>query len=261
MVKVLRVVLELHWGYSVKHPLFSAAQPSFRFLPPTSLIGSLAFAVASREGWVEVLVDGSDLYSYTAKLMDDIPWVAYRFLNIDPVYVIETRDLVRTLVAMYVRKNHVYPGSPYLWAVQAHGKIYVPSILIEVLYVIRDGTADKLFKYAWGITRVGTKESLASVKSVELLSAEIEDSTTVSTAFSFARSLAEPVEGNYMVARLPIPDREWYRLSVIRDPSPFLDEHILPRTVVKAKVTERGATLRVGGVGTMIIPKGVTQYG
>ncbi len=261
MVKALRIVIELHWGYSVKHPFFSASQPSFRFPPPTTLIGALAFAIASREIGTEILVEKDGLYSYTAELLDDIPWVAYRFLSIDPACIAETRDLTRVLIAPYVRRDNVYPGSPYVWAVQIHGKVYAPATEIEILYIVRDSIAGKAARCAWGIARLGTKESIASVRSVELLEVGTVASDVIETSYSFARSLAEPIEGVYTVSRLPIPSREWYRLGAVRDPSRYLDDYVVPRAMVRARVTERGAALKVGSLGIVIVPKQVAEHG
>jgi len=261
MVKIVKVLLELHWGYSIKHPIYSASQPSFRFPPPTTLIGALAYTIASRENRSEILIDKNNLYSYTAKILIDVPWATYRFLNIDPSLLTETRDLVRVSIAPYVRRDNIYPGSPYIWAVQTHGKMYIPLLLIEAIYVVKDSAVNNILRYAWGITRIGTKESIASVKSVEILDTYIVSDTIVETVYSFPKSLAEPIDRDYIVSRLPIIDREWYCIGTVRNIDMFLEDYVIPRTMVRARITERGVALGISNIGIAIIPKQVVGYG
>ncbi|RLE64303.1 MAG: hypothetical protein DRJ38_05810 [Thermoprotei archaeon] len=261
MVKALRVVLELHWGYSVKHPFFSASQPSFRFPPPTTLIGALVFAIASRRNGVEILAESDGLYSYTAGLLNDVPWATCRVLNIDPRLLIETRDLSRVLIAPYVRSDNVYPGSQYLWAVQTHGKVYAPILTLDVVYMVKGSSVKDIARYAWGITRAGTKESIVSVRSVELLDINTIVDNIVETNYGFPRSLAEPVKGVYTETRLPIPSREWYRLGAVRDANLFLDDYVMPVDVVTVRIRDIGIALRVGDVGAVIVPREVVEHG
>jgi len=263
MVKALRVIIEFHWGYSIKYPMFSASQPSFKFPPPTTLLGALSASLVYCEEATEVFADGDRLYSYAAKILDVAPWVTFRFTGIEDLgFLLETRDLTRTLIAQYVRSDNVYPLSPYVWAVQTHGKIYAPTIALDVVYLAREEATKRIARCAWGITRVGTKESIVSVRSIDILDVKLATGETVETQYSFNRALAEPIAGEYVTSRLPVPDREWFRLGEVRDPSRFMDEFVIPKpgSPVKARVKNGGVALEVEGVGGIVAPRGVASY-
>ena len=261
MPRLLRVVVRLHWGYSVKHPLYSAGQPSLRFPPPTSLLGALAYPLHLQEAKPEMVAVGGNLYSSTVELLDSVPWVCYRISNLDPRSLVETKDISRVLIAPYQRGENVYPGSPNIWAVQVHGKIYAPTLTLDIVYVVANSKVDiaKLVQAAWGIARLGVKEAIASTVNVELLDATPVSKEVVETKYGFPQTLAEPLEGGYVVSRLPLPHRDWYRLAEVRDPSTYMDDYILPIDQVKARLGERGAALKVEkqDLGYIIVPKEV----
>jgi len=261
MLKALLVELKLHWGYSVKQPAFSATQPSFRLPPPTTLIGAFAAAAAMSEGWPEVYLGEDSVYSSAARILASVPWATLRTLTMDPDLLAETRDLARVLIAPYVRRDNLYPGSPYVWAVQSHGKIYVPAAVLEVLYIVRGGEADKLYKYAWGITRLGSKESIVSVDRVEVLDASPAQLSEAETSFGFPRHAAAGIEGSFTVYRLPAPGADWFKLGVVRDASAFMADFIIPKGSVKVRLSNRGAALIVGGLGAVIVPREVVEAG
>ncbi len=261
MLSIVRVVAKLHWGYSVKHPIYSASQPCLRYPPPTTLLGALAYAIAREEG-IEVRLEGSTLYSYATQLLSVVPWTTYRFLDVDPSVLIETRDISRVLMAPYTRSDNVYPGSIYVWAVQTHGKIYAPCTTLEILYIVRSDALDKISRAAWGITRLGTRESIVSVQLVEPLEAETVENNVVETSFGFPRSLATPVEGSFVESRLSIPSRDWYALGIVRDVGRYLEDFVIPINTVKAKLSGRGTALRIGKPGLyVVIPREVAKLG
>jgi len=263
MPRVLRVVVELHWGYSVKHPLYSASQPSLRFPPPTSLLGALAYPLHLQEAKPETLIVEGSLYSSTVELLDLVPWVCYRISNLDPRSLVETRDIGKVLIAPYVRGENVYPGSPNIWAVQVHGKVYAPTLTLDIVYVVANSNVDtaKLVRAAWGIARLGVKEAIASTVNVELLDATLANREVVETRYGFPQTLAKPLEGGYVASRLPLPHRDWYRLAEVRDPTTYMDDYILPVDQVKARLSERGAALKVEKqeLGYVIVPKEVVS--
>jgi len=261
MLKALLVKLRLHWGYSVKQPAFSASQPSFKLPPPTTLIGALAAAAAMSEGWPEAYLEGDSVYSSAARILKTVPWATLRMLTMDPDLLAETRDLTRVLIAPYVRRDNLYPGSPYIWAVQSHGKIYAPAAALEVLYIVRDGEADKLYKYAWGITRLGSKESIVSVNRVEALDASPAQLSEAETSYGFLRHAAASIEGPFTAYRLPSLSADWFKLSTVRDVNTFMADFIIPKGSVKVRLSNRGAALIVGGLGAVIVPREVVEAG
>ena len=253
-MKVVRVLVRFHWGYSIRYPLFSASQPAFRHVTPTALIGALAYTI-SRGRVGELSVADSSLYSRVAYYLDEVLWVTFRYVDIDPRMLIETRDLTRVLIVPYIRSDHVYPGSQYIWAVQTHGKIYAPNVSLEVLYVVKEDRAEEIAKAAWGIVRVGSKESIVSVDNVEMLDLTIvKGKDKADTLFSFPRSLAVPIGGLFTVSRLPIPVKEWYALGRVRDVQVWLEDFVIPVDHVEAKIVD-GVVASVKNVGEVILPR------
>ncbi len=260
-LKALRVIVRLHWGFSIKYPLYSATQPSLRLPPPTSLLGALAYPLSIQEIRPEVIVVNGAIYSSTVILMDVIPWLCYRILDLDPRWLVETKDISRVLIVPYIRNEHVYPGSPNIWAVQAHGKIYAPTMTLDIVYIVTGSknNIERLTYAAWGISRVGIKEALVSTVEVELLDVVITSEKHVSTKYSFPRSLAEPIEGEYMLVRLPTLERDWYRLAEVRNPTRYMEDYYLPIDEVEVNLKEEGVAIQVDKLGHIIVPRKVLE--
>ncbi len=258
-MKAVRVLLRLHWGFSVKYPTLSATQPSFRAPPPLTLIGALSYPLSLLEGKPEVVLRGGLLYSSAVELLDAIPWVAFRFDGLDPRWLVETRDLTRVLIAPYVRSAHVYPYSPNLWGVQMHGKIYAPAATLDVVYLVRDGVEQRVARAAWGLVRLGVKEAIVSVHNVTLHDVEAVEAKHVETSYSFPARLGEVDEfAEVLRVELPAPTRDWYVLGKVK-PSIPLEEYIIPVETVTVEPREHALVLRINGIGYIVAPKEVVR--
>ena len=261
VLKALRVTLRLHWGFSVKQPLYSATQPSFRVPPPTTFLGALAYPLLSYEGKPEIVYRGGNLYSSAVEILNLAQWVAYRVVEPDPRFLVETRDIGRVCIVPYVRSQHVYPDSTSLWAVQSHGKIYAPGATFDVIYIVRGSESDieKLTRAAWGMVRLGVKESIVSVYNVSLHGVRIVHTSIANTSYSFPLSLAQPEreDGNYVVERLPTVSRESYRVGVVANPFTYFEDYVIPVDSVRVRIVspERAQVLEVDGVGNIVTPK------
>ncbi len=260
MVKAVKASIVFHWGYSIKHPMYSASQPALKFPPPTALIGALSYPYIRTSG-SEVNSVGNQLYSSSVAILDRILWTCYKVVNIHPGILVESRDIVRVSIAPYIRSEHVYPGSKFLWAIQVHGKICAPTLKLDTVFIVRSESAKDLSHFAWGIVRVGSRESIVSVESVDIFDVETEKSNVVSTSFCFPKRLAQSISGGYVEELLPTLSREWFMLRVIRDVSAYMQTYIIPVEKVEASLSSEAAALYVKGLEPIIVPRGVVAHG
>lgn len=253
-MKVVKAKLKFHWGFISRWPAYTAAQPSTLYLTPTSLLGALAYGLAKLKGLPEVVrVEvgrGSrrrrgrrakvpvHFYSSAVRALEYCSWVTYRVESeLEPnLGLVETMDLSKVSLVLGVRRGNIYPGSPYLWGVQPHGKVYSPSLEVTVAYfAARDDVTSDVERAAWLITRVGSRESVVSVQDVRVVGARPASAEEVETAYAFPSSLAERVDGPHAVASLFVPSREWYNLMVVRDVSKHAADFVIPLRPVRVR--------------------------
>jgi len=183
----------LHWGFSVKYPLESAAQRAVAYPMPSTLVGALAATFAE----VETKWDGSVAYSKAVELLDSIVFATARYLVNNPLPispdVIAVVDVNRNIVAPYLRRQHRRDRRMWFSA-QGMGKVFAP-LPLEIVYLTAD---PNLGKYAWGIYRIGSKEGLFSVYDVEVVKAEEFSGEVFDTDFVVPAQTVEPVRGDYL---------------------------------------------------------------
>ena len=264
--KVIKAYIELHWGYSVKKPLYTATQPSFKIPPPTALLGALAYSASViEEDYREIVKIGDDLGSKVLKYLDVCPWVTYRLLDhefrhVDTRVLAETKDIVRIIQSLGVRTEHIRVGSAMLWGIATYGKVFMPGSFIEALFVARK---EGLERYVWGLTRLGTRESIISVNNVELIDFEVVDKADeVETPYIFPRSLATQVEGEYDVVELPKPQLEWFIFKLGKVPSELIEHFIVPvKGAVKVRPSNKAYIIKLRKLKEtyVLIPKYVIR--
>lgn len=223
-MKVLKVHLKLHWGFSIRKPYFSASQPSFKVPPPSTLIGALARAFASYKRLPEVIAKaskhGREYYSSCVELLRFCKWVTVAVIDENMLPFegpIETKDLMRALIAPYLRRSNIYPGSRMLYAPQAHGKIYFPDLDMVASYFVNDEIVKDLERIAWSIVAVGSKESVACTVNVKVLDLREIKETLVKTRYYFEKDLIKSIrEGSYIEEYMTIPTEEHYKLASIK---------------------------------------------
>jgi len=257
-MKVLKVHIKLHWGFSVRKPFFSASQPSFKVPPPTTLIGALSRALAYSKKMPEVLVISSGkktYYSSTIKLLKYCKWASLALVdeNLLPREgLVETHDIMRAVIAPYVRRENIPRGM--LYAPQAHGRIYSPDLDILVTYFVEDPYAEQLQKIAWGITALGCKESIASTVDIKVLNLKEYKENIVKTRFYFEKDLAEDVKGDYIEDYLTLPSEEHFELASTKY---TLTTFIIPLSVVLARINPDKALALSDGQDIYIVNKEV----
>ncbi len=247
--------VKFHWGYSVKEPLFTASQPAFRVPPPPTLIGALSYPMFVRK-MAEVKAERDE--SRAADVLKLCPWATCRFLDLDPSLLIETTDVNRVNLSLGVRSAHLYPQSPNLWGVQPHGKIYAPGATMELIYFTYD--PELVEKCAWGIVRIGTKESLVSVESVEVRDLFPCDSEEIKIHHLTPVDIIDinSVKGNYIILKLPELKNKWYEFGIRgRNPLEYIRRYLLPLNSVKVRLNNRGVGVRDSAGCEYALPKEV----
>lgn len=192
----LKVPCAVHWGWKLNAVPFSKSRPPLVVPPPSSLIGALAYPLGrllrfpetrGNLSWAESLRRG---LVYVG-LRVDAPLVPYFDLNrIHFFYRGEERS-----DAVAVGKTYVLSVSPLLPTItlcyvadlgrveEALGCVDARSVLVEA---------------AWGITRVGSRESLVSPIEVVCGEARVAGVVKGETAFSFMKKAAAAVDGVFI---------------------------------------------------------------
>lgn len=163
MLKALVVRGRFFWGYSIKRPLVSAAQPALKVPPPTTLVGALAYACG---GSAESEEGDGGIFSSARGILRKVQWAAFGFdERVDQLALglLEVSDMARALVAPYLRPEH---RESIQFAAQAFGKIYAPGMAAKIVYF--GEAVDSLRDCAHSIVRLGSKESLFHVDEVNL---------------------------------------------------------------------------------------------
>ncbi len=251
-LKAVVVDVELHWGFSSKIPLATAAQPTFKLPPPTTLLGALAYAI--NYGGPEVEISGNVLKSPAARLFNYIPWITLRTIYPDnPGLLVETLDVNRISLVLGIRAENIAKNpARYFWGVQPHGKIVFPCMEIEVVYLVKNDRVEEIARAAWGIVRIGTRESLASVKGVEVRDLKIIDinelkEKKVRIAHATPLNLINTIHGepgkNYVEIDLPKYNQRWFEYSLTKNPFELITRYIVPIKELEIEPSSSGAVL------------------
>jgi CRISPR-associated protein Cas5 subtype I-A len=194
----LRVRVVFHWGFWIRSPSTSRYQLSLPIPPPTTLIGALAHHIF-RLGCVsldgrriegEVSFINGRLTSSAALLEEVIPASTFYYETSD-TKGFGYEDINRYVTLFFHQKHPREPGmrrysAEYRMGAIKVGKVYFPSGRGVACYLIDEYRAERLLGSEWkvmvqtaayNITRIGSKESIVSVYSVD----EIEDVGEVKT--------------------------------------------------------------------------------
>ena len=262
---VVKAVVEFHWGYSIKRPAFSAAQPALLVPPPTTLLGALAKAAASLKGWPEAFAaaPGGALYSSAARILELVPWAALALRDerfVSPLLgIFETRDITRALIAPYLRRANVRPDSPFLFAVQPHGKVYAPSMRADVLFLAR---SREVGEWALGLQSLGSKEGVVSTLDVEVAEARPRGASgAVETSYYFPSRLRRLASGSAAREVLSMPSREYYRLGEVRDVASESEEFVVPLGRVAVTPSPDAAVIEDPSGEAVLVPRAIFAAG
>jgi CRISPR-associated protein Cas5a/b/c len=171
-----KVLLKLHWGFSVSVPSASKAKASFLLPPPTTLKGALSFA---KYKGIDSLNGGSP-----AKEFEEV-FAFARFS--DDTVASYSEDVVRNVVLLFQREDRRV-DKKFWFNIIPTGKVLSPSGKLMAVFVTNKINKDELGKMAWSIIRIGSKESLVSVEEVEVGEAKEVKGKTVNTKYYFPAS-------------------------------------------------------------------------
>lgn len=258
MVKDLYVVLveAATFGPIATYTLYSTVSASTYLLPPpTTLVGALAYAyLRSRNNFRELVSNG---VSPAVELVKS-GTVLYAVAGVD-----EPFTLVQTVERVY---QHIYLRDEYRVRMDMAYTVGVhSSIAVRRLYMLFIVSDKDMARYCYAITRVGRKESLVAVESVEVapLSSVVTKNRYCETYFYFPLSIAEEYGPPGMWTQIDMPtlvQENFVKKSVVVErfvlPKPFT----LKRATVK--LNESGVVLKMRSkdrVFEVPIPKSVAE--
>ena len=202
---LLRVELTLTWGFSIRAPETSAAQPALPLPPPSTLIGMLARGLASVGDWPE-LTDGASSAIRVARIVRSAHLGLLPGQRLSGIW----SDLSRVSATPYLRPEHrLRPEMRF--GVHAVGRVYAPDCRMKICYVIHNDSARDLLGNRWQenlcqgafvMRAIGSKEGLLSVRKVGLeaaIIAENQEGQALSSIYYFpsaavARCVPSPEE-------------------------------------------------------------------
>lgn len=219
---LLKVKLELSWGFSVRLPGTSASEPTLKLPPPTTLIGALARGLAYTLGLPEVYIDGRDLISTTERLNETIK-SAHLAISANtekkPIWSV-VHDIIRMQALQYMQPKYWKPDQKDTWfGIHAVGRVYMPSTPLEVTYVIDGKKANETLKKEWkrvlvksafSMTAIGVKESIVSIDDVTLepVTHILEGGEEVCSRYYFPSKTVNPMDLRILRVNL-MEDEYW----------------------------------------------------
>ena len=177
-LEALVVRVRFLWGFSIRRPSVSKAQPSYSTIPPTTLIGALSAPIAVSKKYGEVVARGKSIYSASTIAMDFVAAASLTFeerRGRAPVGIY-WEDLNRYAIHQFQRRERRAKRESMFGAIGV-GKIYAPDAIAKIVYILDTAKArsvlgdtwrSDLIRYAYQITRIGSKESLVAVEDARL---------------------------------------------------------------------------------------------
>jgi CRISPR-associated Cas5-like protein len=238
----LKVTASLHWGFWSRAPSTSKIQPSLTVFPPTTLIGALAADLARRTAlkYDDSIVGGEfwhkngRLFSLASLLDEAVTASAYfkdgttgfPYQDINKYVTLHYHQLVPTdgVPRRYLPRFR-------MGAVPA-GKVITGKGLVSICYLFDEQKCMKLLSDDWrknitlaafNIERLGSKESIVSVESVELITPiKLQDKAIRTRLYFPLRSVEEnSVEGEFYT-------ETFWKGGWFMGGSPQFEEYIIP---------------------------------
>ncbi len=195
MYYAVLVKLQVFSDISIHVVYTSASSPVYVLPPPTTLLGALAYPYLISKGYLGEVT--KDRCSPAVELVDKVPYASagstgylgYRFLE-------------RILQLPYLRKEHQRDVGRW-WGVAQRGGVVFRDDELYVLYIVRD---PEIAKYAWGIVRIGRKESHVSAREVYVkkVTEVVSRNVNIVNTFMYAPSQLFYYCENAIKVQLPI---------------------------------------------------------
>lgn len=167
-MRLLGVRVKLHWGFSVRTPLGSKLQASYRLPPPPTVVGALAAACAEGKRELDV-VKGVSMSAVFAEEYR-VRWAAAAWGSYSAPTTLQIRYFTGPYQSFRTLQEIAERGTvSELFAPVGLGAVIAPGgelILVVVFERDDNGRVKKLRDCSQYVTRVGSKESLVTVKEV-----------------------------------------------------------------------------------------------
>jgi CRISPR-associated protein Cas5 subtype I-A len=168
------------WGYSVREPNVSSVQPSLELPPPTTVVGALSYGLAKTLGlnYETVIVRSGKKPGVTT--LSEMLWGTVLYSGASVEAYSPYTDINRLMIRIYQRKAR-REMPEYKFGAIAVGKVQA-SGLIKALVAFDEeklakllgdlgwkGTVERaLTESAYRVTRLGAKEGIVAVESVDV---------------------------------------------------------------------------------------------
>ncbi len=185
----LRVKVIFHWGFWVRTPNTSKYQTSLSIPPPTTLLGALINPIISLKlskinG--EVILNDKKLSSPVIEFIKMIPAASFYYYDSNYAFIYDDINRYITLhfqtETKYTEEEKAAGGRryqlKYRFGALKVGKVAAPSSKGIACYLIDEDRAKSLLGDDWksiiqlaayNINRIGSKESIVSVESVNII--------------------------------------------------------------------------------------------
>lgn len=198
----LAVKLKPHGIIAIRSLPQSKMRVASRYAPPSTLLGALVYSVVRLRGErKETILRGNVFKSYVEAYKDLVVNIAMN-TNIHPI-----------IFGFLLRINRYYRKEIDSSITSFPVAIYYSSVdpVINVIYLINDSILDQyglskndLLRAGWGITRVGSRESIVSVENVIVEEAiiheiEVSEDEAIDTEFSFEYKSNISIKGHYFL--------------------------------------------------------------
>lgn len=234
------VKLKVPYGISVYYPQATTTAPAYPLPPPTTLIGALAYPYLRKTADSEVEIVGGKPYSLARRLLNK---VLYTSAGSEGYSM--SRDVERVLQAIYLRKDY-WGRAEMLYTIGVRGVTYYLDDNLYILYIVSDRS---LADYAYGIVRLGRKESMVTVEDVVV--ERVEDVVkavgrgSFKTIFYYLTKVATGCqeERAYIIHMPKLSETNFTSTRL-----PETEEYCVPRGVVASELREGGALVSIDGL-------------
>jgi len=243
----------LHWGFVSQVVPFSKTRLAFKAPPPTTLVGALAYPLRRLFNMSENRGETSG----AEDLREVVLWSTAK-LSLKLSKVIDVSKI-------YWYDRHPERRKADIDAV-ATEKIYVSSFndaTLDLGYVINGIAAEDLFgeKWkniletgAWGISRVGQKESLYTVNQTTLTKLELIKASVVECGFYLPYRLVENIEEGSFFVEYFVPENtkiaDYVDVKKEAYLIPVANNDLKPK--IKIKIRDEGVAVKIGDDFTVL---------
>ncbi len=259
MISLVLVETIFSWGYILKPPYLALGGKSLPYPSPTTLVGALTYPYMRYRGDArEIIFIDRKPHSPAVNLLDKVKYAVMGYLKPSSIQVVDINKY-----ASYGYLRGTYRERKEMWfSIMGVGKNYTPYKSV-IAYLVKREHIEEIGKIAWGITRIGSKEGLVSVKKVTVIrEPETITRKRVKTIFPVPARLVKTPMDNYDKIKFWRLCRETY--STIKDPSEYMEDYYVPRHVggvyggeMTVELEPDKSTLYNTPYGPLVIPKDI----